>query len=128
MFKVSWRAPKSMKSMSGIISCLDKEVSLQNLASKSEQYAGNARRLLSVAPGCQWSNLPCVPFANRSSIRETESARVTFLFAAFKLVFLFRSMFLNLARYNGTGLERFIGKLRGGVYAYPRVERFCCRQ
>ena len=42
--------------------------------------------------------------------------------------FLFRSMFLNLARYNGTGLERFIGKFRGGVYAYPRVERFCCRQ
>ena len=73
--------------MSGSISCLDKEVSLQNLASKSEQYAGNARRLLSVAPGCQWSNLPCVPFANRSSIRETESARVTFLFAAFKLAF-----------------------------------------
>ena len=115
--------------MSGSISCLDKELSLQNLASKSEQYAGNARRLLSVAPGCQWSNLPCVPFANRSSIRETESARVIFLFAAFNSFFWFRSMFLNLARHKGTGLERFIGKFRdAGVYAYQRVERCRCRQ
>ena len=67
MFNVSWRAPRSIKSISGIISSFFKELSLQNLASRSEQYAGSARRLLSVVPGCQWSSLPCVPFANRSS-------------------------------------------------------------
>ena len=50
----------------GIISSLDILLSLQNLARRSVQYAGSALRLFSVAPGCQWSSLPCVPFANRS--------------------------------------------------------------
>ena len=57
--KFSCLAPISMWSMSGSISALDNDVSLQNLASRSGQYAGNAFLLESVAAGCHCSKRPC---------------------------------------------------------------------